>query len=130
MTPLVVIYDGVCELCQGGIHWISQRAVRGEIEFLPCQSAERRARFPALEEAQCMAAIHIVLADGRVLAGHAAIPEILRHLNGWRRLAALFRLPGVRWLAPVVYGWVARHRYQVSCLLRAGRTRDAAREGG
>ena len=92
MTRPVVIYDGACALCQGGIHWISRRAVRGALEFLPCQSVERRARFPALEEARCMEAIHLVLPDGRVLAGHAAIPEILRHLNGWRRLAALFRL--------------------------------------
>jgi hypothetical protein len=50
-----------------------------------------------------MEAIHLVLPDGRVLAGHAAIPEILRHLNGWRGLAALFRLPGVRWLAPAAH---------------------------
>jgi predicted DCC family thiol-disulfide oxidoreductase YuxK len=117
MTRPVVIYDGACGLCQGGIQWISRRAVRDELEFLPCQSVERRARFPALEEARCMEAIHLVLPDGRVLAGHAAIPEILRHLNRWRRLAALFRLPGMRWLAPVVYAWIARHRYQISCLL-------------
>ena len=120
-SPLVVIYDGACEFCQGGIHWISRRAVRGEIEFLPCQSAERRAQFPALDEARCMEAIHVVLPGGRVLVGHAAIPEILRHLKGWRWLAALFRLPGVGWLAPAVYAWVARHRYQISCLVRSTR---------
>jgi predicted DCC family thiol-disulfide oxidoreductase YuxK len=92
--------------------------VRGAFEFLPCQSAERRARFPDLAEARCMEAIQLVLPDGRVLAGDAAIPEILRHMQGWRRLAALFRLPGARALAPLVSGWVARHRYQISCLLR------------
>jgi predicted DCC family thiol-disulfide oxidoreductase YuxK len=121
MARAVVIYDGACGLCQGGIYWISRRAVRGELEFLPCQSSERRARFPAMEESRCMEAIQLVLADGRVLAGDAAIPEILRHLKGWRRLAALFRLPGVRRLAPLVYTWIARHRYQISCLL--GRAR-------
>lgn len=118
MDRPVVIYDGACALCQGGIHWISRRAVRGDLEFLPCQSGERRARFPDLAEARCMEAIQLVLPDGRVLSGDAAIPEILGHLRGWRRLAPLFRLPGVRALAPLVYGWVARHRYQLSCLLR------------
>jgi len=121
MASVVVIYDGVCELCQSGIYWISRRAVRGDIEFLPCQSAERRARFPTLDEARCLEAIHLVLANGRVLTGHAAIPEILRHLKGWRWLAALFRLPGLGWLASLVYAWIARHRYQISCVLRAGR---------
>jgi hypothetical protein len=23
----------------------------------------------------------------------------------------------MRWLAPVAYAWIARHRYQISCLL-------------
>jgi hypothetical protein len=26
-------------------------------------------------------------------------------------------LPGVELLAPRVYAWVARHRYQISCML-------------
>ena len=118
----VVIYDGACGLCQGGIAWISRRAVRGEFEFLPCQAAERRARFPWMEEKTCLQAIQLVLADGRVLGGDAAIPEILRRLRVWRWLAAWFRLPGVALFAPHLYAWVARHRYQISCLL--GRRRD------
>lgn len=113
----VVIYDGACGLCQGGIAWISRRAARGEFEFLPCQAAERRARFPWMAEKTCLDAIQLVLADGRVLAGDAAIPEILRRLRGWRWLAACFRLPGMELFAPRLYAWVARHRYQLSCLL-------------
>lgn len=118
---VVVVYDGACELCRGGAEWISRRAVRGEIELLPCQSAERRARFPGMKEARCMEAIQLVLADGRVLEGDAAIAEILRHLRGWRWLAALLRTPVAGVLGPPVYAWVARHRYRISCLL--GRSR-------
>jgi predicted DCC family thiol-disulfide oxidoreductase YuxK len=121
MERPVVIYDGACGLCEGGVRWISARAVRGSLEFLPCQSIERRARYPEMEESRCMQAMQLVLRDGRVLGGAEAIPEILRHLKGWRWLAALFHVPGVRGLAPIVYGWVARHRYQVSCLI--GRAR-------
>ena len=75
MTRPVVIYDGACGLCQGGIHWISRRAVRGALEFLPCQSVERRVRFPALEEARCMEAIHLVLPDGRVSPATRPFPR-------------------------------------------------------
>src|SRR5262245_36192872 len=122
MGRLVVIYDSDCGLCRGGIEWISGRAIPGEFEFVPCQSGERRARFPSIEESRCMEAIHLVLPGGRVLRGDAAIPEILRHLKGWRWLAAGFRLPGARLLAPHAYAWVARHRYRISCLLeRHGR---------
>jgi len=121
VPPAVVIYDGACALCRGGITWIARRARRGAFEFLPCQSGERRARFPWLEESRCMEAIHLVLPDGRVLAADAAIPEILRQLRGWRWLAALIMLPGASRLAPPTYAWVARHRYRISCLL--GRAR-------
>jgi predicted DCC family thiol-disulfide oxidoreductase YuxK len=54
-----------------------------------------------------------------VLAADAALPEILRHLRGWRWLARALSVPGARWLAAPAYAWVARHRYQISCLIGA-----------
>ncbi len=117
LARAVVIYDGACRLCQDGVAWISRRAMRGEFEFLPCQAAERRARFPWMEERACMEAMQLVLPDGRVLRGAAAMPEILRRLKGWHWLAALFRLPGMGLLAPSVYAWIARHRYRISTLI-------------
>ena len=120
--PAVLIYDGLCPLCQQGVAWVSRRARRGEFEFLPCQAAERRARFPWIDERDCLTAMQLGLADGRVLAGAAAAPEILRRLNGWRWLAVLLSLPGVTLVAPLVYAWIARHRYQLSALM--GRRHD------
>ena len=117
MAQAVLIYDGTCGFCQGGVSWIGRRAVRGEFEFLPCQAAERRARYPWMDERACLEAMQLILPDGRVLAGDAAIPEVLRRLKGWRWLASLFRAPGVSLLAPSIYAWVARHRYQISCML-------------
>jgi predicted DCC family thiol-disulfide oxidoreductase YuxK len=38
-------------------------------------------------------------------------------MRGWRWLAGAFRLPGIEVLGPLLYGWVARHRYQISCML-------------
>jgi predicted DCC family thiol-disulfide oxidoreductase YuxK len=116
----VLIYDGACALCRGAVTWIGRRVVRGAIEFLPCQAAERRARFPSIAEASCLAAMHLVLPDGRVLAGADAVPEILARLRRWRRLALLFRLPGARLAAPVVYRRIAGHRHRISRLLDRG----------
>lgn len=113
----VLIYDEACPICQRGMRWVDRRALPGRFEFLPCQSLERRRRFPWMDEADCLEAMQVVLADGRVLPGASGIPEILRRLRGWRWLVAMFRLPGVGWLAPRVYGWVARNRYTISCAL-------------
>jgi predicted DCC family thiol-disulfide oxidoreductase YuxK len=125
MPQAVLIYDGLCSLCRRGVTWISRRAIRGQIEFLPCQAAERRARFPEMEDRACLEAMQLVLPDGRVLSGAAAAPEILRRLQRWRWLAAAFRLPGMGLVAPRAYAWIARHRYQISTLL--GRRHDRSR---
>ena len=114
---VVLIYDGACGLCRGRVCWISRRAVRGYFEFLHCQAAERRARYPWMRDETCLEAMQLILPDGRLLVGDAAIPEILRRLRGWRWVAGLFRLPGIEILAPRLYAWVARHRYQISCLI-------------
>src|SRR6266852_4002208 len=74
-------------------------------------------RCPWMDERTCLQAMQLILPDGRVLAGDAAIPEILRRLRGWRWLVQAFRLPGMELLAPRLYAWVARHRYQISCML-------------
>jgi len=112
--PAVVIYDGECPICQGGVRWVERRALPGQFEFLPCQSPERRARFSWMAEATCLEALQLVLPDSRVLSGEAAIREILRRLRAWRWLARLFGLPGVRFFAPSLYRLVARHRYAIS----------------
>lgn len=124
MPPAVLIYDGLCPLCRRGVTWISRRVRRGQLEFLPCQAVERRARFPEMEDRTCLEAMHLVLPDGRVLSGAAAAPEILRRLERWRWLAVAFRLPGMSLVAPSAYAWIARHRYQISSLM--GRRHDRA----
>jgi predicted DCC family thiol-disulfide oxidoreductase YuxK len=122
MAAAVVIYDASCGLCRGSVAWLASRAAPGRIEFLPCASPERRERFPWLDERDCLEAMQLVLADGRVMSGAAAVPEILRGLRRWRWLAPLFALPGAARLAGRLYRWVARHRHGLS---RAAGSRDA-----
>ncbi len=117
-NPAVVVYDGECPICQGGVRWVERRALPGQFEFLPCQSPERRARFPWMAEETCLEALQLVLPGGSVLAGDAAISEILRHLSGWRWVTPVFGLRGVKLFAPRLYRWVARHRYAISGPLR------------
>jgi predicted DCC family thiol-disulfide oxidoreductase YuxK len=75
----------------------------------------RRTRFPQITEEACLAAMQLVLPDGRVLAGADAVPELLRRIRGWGWVAAVFALPGVRPIARRVYAWVARNRMRISC---------------
>jgi predicted DCC family thiol-disulfide oxidoreductase YuxK len=115
----VLIYDAECPMCRASAMWLMRLALsRRAIEILPCRSPVRAARFPQVNEAACLTAMQLVLPDGRVLAGADAVPELLSRIRGLAWLAAFFALPGMRLLARLVYGWIARHRMRISCALR------------
>jgi predicted DCC family thiol-disulfide oxidoreductase YuxK len=115
-----LIYDADCAMCRASALWLMRRALSsGALEILPCRSAPRRARFPAITEDACLAAMHLVLPDGRVLVGADAAPEILRRVRGWGWLAALFARPGVRPIGRCVYRWIAANRMKLSCAIGA-----------
>jgi len=67
-----------------------------------------------------MRAMQLVLADGRVLSGADAVPEILLRIRGWGWLARLFALPGARFLARRLYAWIARNRMRLKCRVSSG----------
>ncbi len=112
-----LIYDGECGFCRRSVAVLRRWDREHRLALVPFQDHARVAAFgitlPALA-----AAMHLVLPDGRVLAGAEAAPEILRLLPGRRWLAWPFTLPGAMPLARRVYAWVARRR---SCLVRGYR---------
>ena len=106
-----LIYDGDCPLCAKAVDWVRARARPDAFEYLTCQSPERAQRFPEMDEASCMEAMQLVMADGSVYSGEEALPILLSMLRKWQWLAHLFRVPGVTLLSPMAYRFVARNRY-------------------
>ncbi len=104
-----LFYDGECGFCRDAVAVLSRWDREGRIELIPFQDAARVAQFglplPALA-----AAMHLVLPDGRVVAGADAVPELGRLLPGKRWLTWLFALPGVRPIARRLYAWIAARR--------------------
>jgi predicted DCC family thiol-disulfide oxidoreductase YuxK len=121
MPPVALIYDADCPVCRAAVDWVRRdAAVPDSFEFLPCRSGETRSRFPAIAEAACLEAVHLVLPDGAILAGGQALPEILRRTRRYRWAAALFRLPGAGILSRLLYRSFARRRHRISRLLPPG----------
>jgi predicted DCC family thiol-disulfide oxidoreductase YuxK len=79
---------------------------------VPFQDSARVAEL-GLAAPAVAAALHLVLPDGRVLAGADAVAALLTLLPGLGWAAALFWIPGVRPAARRVYAWVARRRHCV-----------------
>ena len=112
---VVLIYDADCPVCRASADWVLRNAMAPDaFEFLPCRSAETRSRFPAIAEAACLQAMHLVLPDGTILAGEKALPEILRSTRRYRWAAVLFRFPGAGILSRLLYGAFARRRHRIS----------------
>jgi predicted DCC family thiol-disulfide oxidoreductase YuxK len=118
----VLIYDAECPMCRASAMWLMRLALsRRALEILPCRSSARVARYPQISETACLTAMQLVLPDGRILAGADAVPELLRRIRGLGWLAAFFALPGMRPLARLVYGWIARNRMRISCAISSTR---------
>jgi predicted DCC family thiol-disulfide oxidoreductase YuxK len=107
MRP-VILFDGVCHLCNGFVQFILRRDPAGRFDFAPLQSDFAQ---------QQLGTIHldnIVLLEGtQVYHAEAAALRILSQLRQpWptiARLAAI--LP--RALQAWAYRWIARNRYKI-----------------
>ncbi len=114
----VLIFDGECAVCRGTAEWVGRNAVPDAFEFVSCHSEELTRRFPAIERAACLQAMHLVLPDGTILIGEKAIPKILSRLKTrrYRWAASLFRLPGAEILSRAFYRWFAGRRHRIARL--------------
>jgi predicted DCC family thiol-disulfide oxidoreductase YuxK len=109
-----LIYDGTCPICSGTVEWIEKNGQEGAFEMVPCQSDHRGKRYPDIDFGECMRAMHLVLPDGRVLAGERALPEIFTRLRRYRAVALAFKLPGAETLSRILYRWFALKRFSIS----------------
>ena len=115
MQTVVLIYDERCSLCRGCMKWIELHAIRKDaFEFIPCQSEERRIRFPEMTDERCLKSLQLVLPNNQILAGDEAVPEIMKCLRGFSWLYPLFKLPITKEVLFALYRWVANNRYIIS----------------
>jgi predicted DCC family thiol-disulfide oxidoreductase YuxK len=107
----VVLFDGVCNLCNQSILFVIDRDPRARFAFAPLQSTYAR---EALERQACGAgdlSTIVLLEDGKCYLRSTAALRIARRLSGaWPLLYGLIVVP--RPLRDAVYGWVARNRYR------------------
>lgn len=106
----LLIFDGDCGFCttsaRSGQRWLGLQHVE-PWQFLDLDTLP-------VTEAQCQTAVQWVAFDGTVASAHDAVIAALRHAGGfWAVLGRVMGLPGVHWVAGVVYRTVARYRYRM-----------------
>jgi predicted DCC family thiol-disulfide oxidoreductase YuxK len=120
-----VLFDGVCNLCNGFVQFVIRHDARGIFRFAALQSEAGQALLAAHGQAQTAIGADpnsvILVTEGRVYTHSSAVLRIAGLLGGgWRLL-------GVGWVLPrpwrdALYRYIARNRYrwfgrQESCML-------------
>ena len=115
-APALVLYDGVCGLCNGAVQFILQRDPAGRFHFMPLQSADAAALLSRhgvpLTYDSFVVVEGLGSPDERLFTKSRAARRVARGLGGrWRALGLLGALlPGP--LADWLYDQVATRRYR------------------
>jgi predicted DCC family thiol-disulfide oxidoreductase YuxK len=114
MSQAVMLYDGMCVLCQQTLKVVRAFDWFHRVEPIDLHDWETvETRYPHLKREDLMGAIHVVAPD-KTLIGFFAMRYLARSLPAFWLLVPILYLPGMNWLGPKLYGWVARRRYQIN----------------
>ncbi len=107
----VILFDGVCNLCNGSVNFVIERDPGGIFRFAPLQSDVARDLLSrAGLAAEELDSIVLIEGDEAWIESTAAL-RIASRLSGLWPLLAVFRIVP-RFLRDAVYQWVARNRYR------------------
>lgn len=107
----IVLFDGVCNLCDQSVQFIIQRDPKQYFKFAPLQSdlAEDLLREHQLDP-QYLERV-VLIENGKAYTHSTASLRVVRRLSGaWPLLYAFILVP--RFIRNAVYRWVARNRYR------------------
>ncbi len=106
----VVLFDGVCNLCNASVTFVIDHDPRGYFRFSPLESSAEHLLLQGVVRENLPDSIVLLEASGYYTQSDAAL-RIARRLSGaWPLLYALIVVP--RPLRNHIYAWIARHRYK------------------
>ena len=116
MSKHTVLYDEECPMCTFQMKVLSWLDWRGALALVPLSDARAKEIAPQLTREDLLEAIHCVTPAGKVYRGARAIRFVGMRLPLLVPVAVFLWLPGVIWIAEIVYAWVSRHRLLFSRL--------------
>lgn len=107
----MLLFDGVCHVCQYSVQFVLRHERASLILFAALQSDTGRALLRDLQLPEDFLGSLVFFEDGRVFTRSEAALRVAAHLHApWSWLQVLRILP--RALRDPVYDFVARHRYR------------------
>jgi predicted DCC family thiol-disulfide oxidoreductase YuxK len=111
-SDLVLLFDGVCNLCNGLVQFVIKRDPAGKIHFAALQSKAGRAFMKKLKlPIQYMETL-VLVKDGKALTKSTGALTLLRELGGfWGLFYVFIVIP--RPIRDGVYDLIAKSRYSI-----------------
>jgi predicted DCC family thiol-disulfide oxidoreductase YuxK len=108
----IIIFDGVCYLCDASIRFIVRRDTHQVFEFSPLQSDFAQSLMLSHDVSHLVNDTFILVKNGKCYFQSDAALEISREFVGPWRLFRVFKIVP-RPIRDFVYRVVAKHRYQL-----------------
>ena len=107
----VVLFDGVCNLCNSSVNFIIDRDPAGYFKFAALQDEAVQPLLNRFDLSADYLDSIVLIEDGHCYAKSAAALRIARRLEGaWPLLYVFNAVP--RALRDVLYDWIANNRYR------------------
>lgn len=110
-TNAIILFDGVCNLCSGVVHFLIRRDPKGQFRFASLQSEAGLALLKQVHISSEQIDTIVVIEGDRCYTRSAAALRITKRLSGlWPVLYIGIVIPTP--LRNKLYDWVARNRYR------------------
>lgn len=114
MKKHLVLYDDECPMCVFQMKLLTWLDWLDVAALVPLSSERAREVAPQLDRETLRAAMHVVTADGKVHRGARCIRFLSLRMPLLVPLGVLLWVPGVIWIAEIVYRLVAGNRQAIS----------------
>ena len=107
----IVVFDGVCNLCNGAVNFIIDRDPQSRFKFVALQSDTGRELLRRFPPAEGPVDSIVLIKNGQSYIKSEAALHIAQNLSGlWPALTVFRIFP--RFLRDFGYDWIARNRYR------------------
>ena len=108
----IVLFDGVCNLCNGLVRFIIKRDKEGKFKFASLQSETGQQRLAQFGLANNEFRSFVLIRDGSYYLRSTGVLKMLRELCGiWKLFYVLIFIP--RPLRDLLYDGIAKSRYRI-----------------
>ncbi len=117
----VLLFDGVCNLCNGYVQWLIKRDPKGVFRYAALQSEQGQVLLKQYNLPTDEISTVVMITDNKAYTHSDVGIEIMRMLGGWYYPFYVFKLVP-KFIRNPIYNWIARNRYnwfgqQESCMI-------------